>query len=435
MQQLLITHRGLIDTIYIDPPYGSDSMGDFAKTNYTNSITRDNLLSMLYPRLNIAKQLMSEKGIICVSIDEKNEAYIKCLLDDVFDESNLLGVISVVNNLKGRSDDEFFATATEYLLIYAKNRSYAKINGFAMTEDQAGEYKFADDKGNYKLVGLKKTGKGCYKEDRPNMYYPIYFNEENNSLSLEKTPNSVEILPEINGRDGRWRWGKETFLEKAATELVCKKTKTEYQIYVKMRDTVDGEVRTMKPKTIFIDPKYDSGNGTKCIKEILGDKVFENPKPVVYIKDILHITSNSNSTILDFFAGSGTTGQAVLELNQEDGGNRRFILCTNNEITNTTPNGIAYDVTSKRLKRVMTGECYDSSSDFEWIKKNEALGGSLDVYEIESVNNAEQSDGQSPFDVIDETCYDMPKFASVQEKIAWVCNNFENTQKYIKEEE
>ena len=149
----------------------------------------------------------------------------------------------------------------------------------------------------------------------------------------------------------------------------------------------------------------------------------------------MHITSSFNSTVLDFFAGSGTTGQAVLELNQEDGGNRRFILCTNNEITNTTPNGIAYDVTSKRLKRVMTGECYDSSSDFEWIKKNEALGGSLDVFELESVNNAEQNDGQSPFDVIDETCYDMPKFASVQEKIAWVCNNFENTQKYIKEEE
>lgn len=427
-------YRGMIDVIYIDPPYGSNSMGEFADTNYTNAITRDNLLSMLYPRLQIAKELLSEEGVICCSIDDRNMAYIKCLFDEVFDESNLLGIISVVNNLKGRSDDLFFATATEYLLVYAKDVSCAKINGFSMSEEQSNEYKFSDEIGNYKLVALKKTGKNCYRENRVNLYYPIYFDEVNNVLSLEEMPNSIKIVPEINGRDGCWRWGKEKFNKYGKTELVCKKSKEGYQIYVKMRDSVDGEMRTVKPKTVFLDPKYDSGNGTRMLKDILGDKIFENPKPVEFLKDIFHITSSKNSIILDFFAGSGTTGQAVMELNKEDGGNRQFILCTNNEITNTTPNGIALDVTTKRLKRIMSGFCYDNSSDFKWGLKNEPFGDNLDVLDIKYVNNAEYREGKSAFEVIDETLYDLPKFESIEEKIHWVCNNFERTQKYLKGE-
>ena len=126
--------------------------------------------------------------------------------------------------------------------------------------------------------------------------------------------------------------------------------------------------------------------------------------------------------VLDFFAGSGTTGQALKEL----GG--QYILCQANEFSDRTPHGIAYDVTAKRLKRVMTGSCYDGSTDFDWIKDNEPLGGSLDVYEIASVSNAEHESGKTPFDVIDETLYGKEKFESVEDKIKWVCENFEVTQ-------
>ncbi|MFA6992652.1 MAG: DNA methyltransferase, partial [Candidatus Gracilibacteria bacterium] len=139
-------------------------------------------------------------------------------------------------------------------------------------------------------------------------------------------------------------------------------------------------------------------------------------------------TTDKNSIILDFFAGSGTTGQAVLELNKKDGGKRQFILATANEITDTTPNGIVNDVTSKRLKRVMTGECYDGTKDFKWNEKNKPLGDNLDVYDISTV--APYSD--EPFTQIDETLYGQEKLG-VNEKIKWVCENFEGTQKTLED--
>ena len=122
----------------------------------------------------------------------------------------------------------------------------------------------------------------------------------------------------------------------------------------------------------------------------------------------------------------------MLELNKEDGGNRTFILCTNNEVTKSNPNGIAYDVTSKRLKRVMTGECYDGSKDFKWNKDHQPLGDNLDVYEIEQVSNINQTPGECAFDVIDETLYGIDKLEP-KEKIKFVCENFSVTQKTIEE--
>lgn len=160
--------------------------------------------------------------------------------------------------------------------------------------------------------------------------------------------------------------------------------------------------------------------------------IFDNPKPTELIKRCLEI-SNSSAIVLDFFAGSGTTGQAVLELNKADDGNREFILCTNNEVTDSNPNGIAYDVTSKRLKRVMTGSCYDGTKDFVWLKDNTPLEDNLDVYEIADVSNFEATAGKTPFDVIDETLYGKEKCTSIKEKVEWVCENFEATQKQLEE--
>lgn len=171
-----------------------------------------------------------------------------------------------------------------------------------------------------------------------------------------------------------------------------------------------------------------SQDGTKEISNILGEKSFGYPKSVKLINFLIKISSNQNSIILDFFAGSGTTGHAVLDLNKSDGGNRTFILCQLNEKTDANPDGIAYDVTSKRLKRIMTGECYDGSKNFPWLQDNEPYGGNLDVYEIEEVFNSESTEGKTPFDVIDETLYGKEKFQTVKEKIEWVCQNFDKTQ-------
>ena len=174
--------------------------------------------------------------------------------------------------------------------------------------------------------------------------------------------------------------------------------------------------------------------GEKNLKSIFENGVFDNPKPVSLIKFLLKMVNmDEDITVLDFFAGSGTTGQAVLELNKEDEGNRKFILIQNNEKTDKNPNGIAYDVTAKRLKRIMTGSCYDGTANFKWITDNQPYGENLDVYEIAEVANFEAAEGKTPFEVIDETLYGVEKFTTMQEKVEWVCNNFEITQKQLEE--
>ena len=172
----------------------------------------------------------------------------------------------------------------------------------------------------------------------------------------------------------------------------------------------------------------DNRAATQLLEKIFDVKnLFSNPKPHNVLTRLLDFTTKSDSVILDFFAGSGTTGHAVLDLNK-DGGNRTFILCQMNEITDTTPNGIAYDVTCKRLKRIMTGECYDGNKEFKWAQENVPYGGKLEVYEIADVSNASAIAGKTPFDVIDETLYGQEKFKTAREKIEWVCSNFAHTQ-------
>ena len=221
------------------------------------------------------------------------------------------------------------------------------------------------------------------------------------------------------------------------SSIDIKQTDIDHQwtVYFKQYLNVNNEDKLITrslPHTNFLDflEKTSSAQGTSENLSIFENKSFDYPKPINLIKYLISIFPQNRCLVLDFFAGSGTTGQSVLELNREDEGNRTFILCTNNEITNANPNGIALDVTSKRLKRVMTGSCYDGSSDFDWIKKNEPLGDNLDVYEIAEVSNSEQSSGKTPFDVIDETLYGQPSLLP-DEKIEWVCKNFEHTQKYL----
>ena len=433
LQNLLIQYRGKIDVIYIDPPYGKDSMGEFAKTNYNNAITRDNLLSMLYPRLVLARQLLSDEGVIFCSIDDKNQAYVKCLFDEIFGEENFVGNLPTIMNLKGNQDEYGFAGTHEETLVYTKVISGCNFSGFDIDEEEENEW-LEDEIGFYKKgANLKSTGVNAPREKRPNLFFPIFV-DSNGNFSVEgEIPNSVEVYPITDNQEMSWRWSKSKFKTESYNVIISNEN-GKIAIYKKQRPSI-GDLPTKKPKSIFYKPEYSSGNGTSQLKALFKDKIFDNPKPIDLIKDLIKISSNPNSTILDFFAGSGTTGHAVLDLNKSDGGNRTFILCQLNEKTDANPNGIAYDVTSKRLKRIMTGECYDGSKDFPWLQNNEPYGGNLDVYEIEEVLNSESTEGKTPFDVIDETLYGKEKFQTVKEKIEWVCQNFEKTQSRIPEEE
>ena len=200
-----------------------------------------------------------------------------------------------------------------------------------------------------------------------------------------------------------------------------------------------GEIKKMEN---ILSKKFMYGcdtneDGSTQLNSIIENSGFDNPKPKGLIHLLLKATTycKTNALVLDFFAGSGTTGHAVLALNEADKGSRRFILCQSNEVTETTPNGIAYDVTSKRLKRIMTGECYDGKKDFKWVESNLPYGDNLDVYEIGRVFHAETTEGKTPFDVIDETLYGREKFKTLREKVEWVCSNFENCQKCVQNDD
>ena len=464
LQNLLITYKNKIDVIYIDPPYGKDDMGEFAATNYNNAITRDNLLSMLYPRLILARQLLSDEGVIFCSIDDKNQAYLKCMMDEIFNEENFICCAFVLDNLKGKTNDNFITSVGHNMVVYAKNKNNLNsFGGFNKTPNVFGgrssdKYDKEDEKGPYSLIGIKKTGQSKYREDRPSMFFPILvknseiflitdeefsqlyntnikkFDDEFLEMLIKQyEKDGYEVILPLEEKTGKYlRWTFSFNIGFKEKKLNGSLVYMNGNIYEKNRpddkEMFERNVLGVQ-KSLFYKASYS--NGTQDFDKVMGSNKFDFPKPIELIKDIFKLIKNKEQCIiLDFFAGSGTTGQALLEFNNENHTKWQFILCQSNEITERTPQGIAYEVTSKRLKRVMTGSCYDGSNDFEWIKKNDPLGDNLDVYEIAEVSNSEQSSGKTPFDVIDETLYGQPRLLP-DEKVEWVCKNFEHTQKFL----
>lgn len=437
---LLIEYKGKIDVIYIDPPYGKDSMGDFAQTNYENAITRDNLLSMLYPRLLLAKRLLSDEGVIFCSIDDKNQAYIKALMDDVFGESSFLFNVARLTK-KGGKSTQTIAKNNDYILGYTTSTEI-QFSQEDMTDLSKFKYEdeFIETRGKYALTQTLDYNSLQYSTT---MDYEIEINGRKFYPGGSKGAMQQRHKGNHGVTDWVWRWSKSAVeWGKENGMFVVKNDRIYTKSYLDVRKKKNcNELETIEHSKAYttlsyLENKYSNDNGKKELDRIFdnGSMLFKNPKPTCLVSQLIKMVAfGKDAIILDFFAGSGTTGQAVLELNKEDGGDRKFILCTNNDITETTPDGIAYDVTAKRLKRIMTGSCYDGTNDFEWIKKNTPLGDNLDVYEIAEVADFEATEGKTAFDVIDETLYGVGKFTSVQDKVEWVCNNFEVTQKTLEE--
>ena len=424
LQNLLIQYRGAIDVIYIDPPYGKDSMGEFAKTNYQNSITRDNLLSMLYPRLMLAKMLLSNTGVIFCSIDIRNYAYTKCLMDEIFGEANAITTL----NWKKKKQPSFLsrvASVIEYVLVYAKCAKNIKKLSVDPISDSNKPVINASNTYSERIIrkGIRS------KADIDFIKKGIYTNK---TMQIEYL-DDVEIVGGRTANDFRckakFRTGQDNIDQFCKDDLLFITKNLGLR-----RDLLIEEKEKAKAITDLLLDWGQNQDGTDVLKSVFNIKddttIFDNPKPVSLISNLIKSTMIQEPIVLDFFAGSGTTGHAVLDLGLE---NAQFILCQLNEITDSTPNGIAYEVTSKRLKRIMTGECYDGTTNFDWIKKNKPYGGNLDVYEIATVANFESTKGKSPFDVIDETLYGQKRFECLEDKIKWVCENFNNTQKQVEE--
>ncbi|HKR81428.1 MAG TPA: site-specific DNA-methyltransferase [Candidatus Saccharimonadales bacterium] len=390
---LLVEYKGKIDVIYIDPPYGKDSMGEFAQTNYENAISRDNLLSMLYPRLWLAKQLLSDTGVIFCSIDDRNQAYLKGLFDEVFGESNFVANFIVIR-AEGGGLAKQAVIGHDYLLTYARNTQEFRPLG----KDKDIRGRIIEKDGEQYWIETDWLRKEFGK-------YGTCLYEEIEKYLGKKKKDEVDL----NIQNGNY-----VLIKKDAGHIVGR--------YRKIADD------SSKFYTVI---KHLNKNGVNELAEL--ELPFDYPKPLSLVKAIVYGATRGrrDSVILDFFAGSGTTGHAILELNK-DGGNRQFILVTNNEVTDINPKGIAYDVTSRRLKKVMTGEDYNGENNFKWLEKNKPYGDNLLVVDLAEVSNREAIEGKTAFDVIDETLYGQEKL-DVNEKIKWVATNFEQTQKRLEE--
>lgn len=447
LQNLLIQYKNQIDVIYIDPPYGKDSMGEFAKTNYDNEITRDNLLSMLYPRLQLAKQLLADDGVIFCSIDDKNQAYVKCLFDDVFGEQNYVDCL----HWKKKKQPSFLAKHTakvmEYVLVYAKkweNLEKLSIEPISDATKKIINLTNQDAIRHFKAGVRVKCGlsgiipKGVYKIKTMEVEYLNDIIFENG-----ETQNEVDVKAKFS-----------------VSQEKIDKYIHDHLLFITVnkglrRDVSESERTKAKSITDLLLDWGDNQDSEKELHDIFIDKVFDYAKPTKLITNLIKSTMKEESIVLDFFAGSGTTGHSVLELNKLNNDNQVFILCQMNEnlddaLTTATDNAQKEiiqnqinlcnkirrphelsEIMVERMRRVMLGKSLNGNSNFPWLKDNEPYGGNLDVYEIADVANFESADGKTAFDVIDETLYGKEKFSTVKEKIDWVCQNFEKTQKNL----
>jgi len=348
------THKSLVDVIYIDPPYNTGNKTWKYNNRFVekdDSYKHSKWLSFMYKRLKLAKNLLKHDGFIVVSIDDYELHPLGLLMDEIFGEENRLATIIVESNPSGRTSDNFFATAHEYYLVYAKHPEEAMVEYFDLTEDQKEDYKYNDDESAYKWRDFLRTGGYSTPEERPNSFYPIFYNQKTNEISIEQNRESVEILPiDSSGKKRVWRQTKPSLLKLIAKGdiMIGKGRGEKYRVMIK-----DRIKEGMMPKTVWTGARYSASTyGTKLLEKILAKpRTFEFPKSVNAIHDILFILTKNKpyAIILDFFAGSGTTGHATLELNKEDDGNRKFILCTNNE------NDICTEVCYPRIKKVMEG--------------------------------------------------------------------------------
>jgi adenine-specific DNA-methyltransferase len=286
-------------------------------------------------------------------------------------------------NLKGNQDQFGFAGTHEYTLVFAKNKASALIKEFELDDEEMDDWE-EDEFGFFKRgAPMRATGAESKRENRPKMFYPILVDRESKEIIPIKdnefkaiydsatktfddkhlkalkekyeTEGFAVIIPQNDdGTYGRWRWGwSNENKEKLKTEVLLSEGNGSFSFYKKQRPSV-GDLPSKKPKSLFYKAGYSSSTGTALLKRIFGNKkVFNNPKPVDLIKDIILLGSNNNSLIVDFFAGSGTTAQALLELNRDNPeSNRKLIICTNNE------NEICETVTLPRIKSVIKGYTY-----------------------------------------------------------------------------
>ena len=389
------SYYGKIKCIIIDPPYntGGDSFiypdkfsekkedylkrigekdeegyllkeGFFRKNSKESGHYHSNWLSMMYPRLFLAKNLLRDDGVIFVHIDDNEVHNLRLLMNEIFGEENFFAQVIVRSNSRGQTYKQI-AKTHEYILVYTKNFE-TDLNELEKDENN-NDLNLQDDIGNYNIRELRNRNPKFGKHNRPNLFYPIYLNPKVTDkdgfspISLVKDEkHNIEILP-LNSekKESCWRWGQKKCVANINTNtlqsnlVAKKKSDGSFGIYEKYRKT------TYKPKSIWNDNSFLTETGTVELRELGLENIFDFPKPVALEKQILNLSIQDDDIVLDFFGGSATTAQAVLELNKEDGGNRKFILvqlpekCDEESEAYKAGYKTIADISKERIRRVI----------------------------------------------------------------------------------
>ena len=379
LKSLLSKYEGKVNCIYIDPPYNTGNENWVYNDNVNSpkikkwlgkvvgkeseDLTRhDKWLCMMYPRLKLLHKLLAKDGVIFISIDDNEQANLKLMMDEIFGNGNFIANFIWKKAAGSQNDAKHIAISHEYIISFTKNKNLIKFKSLPLPEKTTQAYKFKDEyfetRGLYQLRNLNDTSIG----DRPGLHYDV-------------------ICPDgtiINGKEKQWRCDIYKFEKrKSENRIVFKNEKGSWQVLYKlylneekeqlMKDNFGNIIqRGVTPNSSIENLVYNSDAG-KEIKKIFNTKNFDYPKPTKLIEYFLKISTNPSSIILDSFAGSGTTAHAVLNLNKQDGGNRKFILIEMEDYAET--------ITAERIKRVIKG--YGEND-----KSVEGTGGSFDYYTL-----------------------------------------------------
>jgi adenine-specific DNA-methyltransferase len=337
------THKNSLKIIYLDPPYNTGKEKEFMYNDrYVDSndgYRHSKWLSFMSRRLELSKNLLTDDGVIFISIDDNEIAQLKLLCNQIFGEDNFIAQFIRKNKAGAGHDSGQIAVEFDYMLCFAKNKSNVKFQKEVLDVENDSKYKLEDEfighRGKYYLRDLDY--KGSYSESGD---YPI------------TTPDGTEIYSGGKfGRPNTWRWSKDKVQWGIENKyIVFKKLKDNWKVYIKQYQFVDNEnnirERTLPYRALI---SFLNSEGSQELNNVVNQTIFKFPKSVGLIEFCLNLFEDKNLTILDFFAGSGTTGHAVLSLNSKDNGNRKFILCTNNE------NEICEKVTYTRISNVING--------------------------------------------------------------------------------
>ena len=361
LKALRETYLGKVKMIYIDPPYntgndfvynddfaqsrdefeetsglfdeeGNQTIDPMQRNTESNGRFHTDWLNMIYPRLKVARDLLSDDGVIFISIDDNEVNNLRKICDEIFGERSFIGQITLLCNPKGRSQDKYIANCHEYILIYSSPKSILPAGSVSIPktlDEIKKDYPNTDSNGAvYREIELRNTHREFGKFNRPKLWYPIYVAEDGTISITNNIEGATPIYPTWDdGFEGCWTWGK----EKASSDihlLIAKKVNGNIKIYRKAYAYEDDNVPLKQVKSIWNDNIFFTEKGQQAVNQIfqMKDKIFQSPKSIMMIRQCLLMAQHKDSLVLDFFSGSATTAHAVMQLNAEDGGNRKFIM-------------------------------------------------------------------------------------------------------------